>query len=309
MADTPIDFSSMEASVKKAAAIAQAAGEERRAQEIATGEVLTPERHQKSCLSYWFPKIEALSDGAMTGRLFVPRTVIIRAKRSLIDILDGERAPDDIKAEVDRIASEIKTAADGFGYPAFLRTGQGSGKHVWKDTCFIAGPENIGRRVFNLVEWSEMVDFMGLPTNVWVVREFLKGDVAFHAFMGEMPVAREFRVITKDGKVGHIQPYWPGESIEDPADSDWLTKLEDHYLLDEAAQAHLGELSAEIARAIGDDWSMDWFYVPASKRWYLTDMAPADQSYQWEGRPNGKPTAPVPRPSVADFLLSKDEEP
>ena len=298
----------MEASLGKAGEALKAADNERREQEIATGEVRIAERHQKSCLSYWFPKIEALSTGAMAGRLFVPKTVIIRAKRHLIDILDGDKAPADIKAEVDRVADEIKAAADRFGYPAFLRTGQGSGKHEWAHTCFIANSEVIPQHIYSLVEWSEMVDMMGLPYNVWVVREFLKGDVAFTAFAG-MPVAREFRVITKDGAVGHIQPYWPGESLEDAVeDPDWMTKLEEHYRLDDATQTLLGELSAEIARAIGDDWSMDWFYVPAENRWYLTDMAPAEQSYQWEGRPNGKPVAPTPRQSIADFLIRDGEE-
>ncbi len=140
-----------------------------------------------TCLSTWFPVVEAAG-------LPVPKTEIIRAgegvEPDLFTVVGDGLAGD---GRVKLLCDEIAAAADRVGWPCFLRTGQGSGKHDWNRTCYLERREDVTAHVCALFEWSQMVDFLGLPCNVWVVRELLKTEPAFHAFSGRMPITREFR--------------------------------------------------------------------------------------------------------------------
>ena len=221
-------------------------------------------RQGSTCLSYWFPIIEAAG-------LPVPKTVIVRAKSDLTMLLDGQK-PEGWET----LLAEIIDAAKTIGYPCFLRTGYGSGKHQWRDTCFVDQPEVLPLHVAALVEWSHVVDMMGLPTDVWVVREMLPvRPLAYLENYGGMPLVREVRGFVRDGQVLCKHPYWPKQSIVDgggsaslftPSSS--LTSPEEIVVLD---------LLHRVGRAVPGSWSVD--ILDTDRGWYVTDMAEAARSW------------------------------
>ncbi len=252
----------------------------------------------KTCLSYWFPKIKAA--GAP-----VPKTTIIdfghEQSRELLKIFDVQSPP-----ELVTLTALIRAAADEVGYPCFLRTGQTSGKHGWKDNCFLADPLLIPQHIAGLVEFSEICDFMGLPFNVWVVRELLKTRLLFRAFHGEMPIVREFRVFVQGAEVACLHPYWPEGCFELFRGSDewpegvgrnchvdeekyplWRVNLEAMNTLDHKEMFELTALAEKCGGACGGDWSVD-ILQDENGKWWVTDMAEANISYHWPGCVNEK---------------------
>lgn len=229
------------------------------------------------CLSYWFPKLQA------TG-VAVPKTRIVTTDVRLIQSLDGI-FPSGFHSFLDELRAAI---AEVGGYPAFLRTGHGSGKHQWLDTCFVQQPD-VAQHVANLVEWSECVDMRGLPYKVWAVREFLRLASTFTAFNG-FPVNRERRYFIGGGKVLCAHPYWPADAVEGHTKAEfWREKL--HVLNEQPADevALLTTLSEQVAAAFVDDgaWSLDWA-MDFGGKWWAIDMAPAERSYHWPGCPVAK---------------------
>lgn len=228
-----------------------------------------------SDMSVWFPVIEKLEG------INVPQTVLITGKdqEKLLDVIDG----DDI-TEFDNLCKEIRLAAEIVGYPFFLRTGQASNKHEWKNTCFVSSDDKIEKHVFNLIEFSECADMIGLPFSTWAVRKMLITDPIFHAFDG-MPVTREFRVAIKDGSFSRIQPYWPPSVFcaryAAPTSENWIDKLRDISLLDD----HTLETLKQMANTVGDKfkgyWSVD--FLLAESKWWLIDMARGETSFWWDG--------------------------
>lgn len=70
----------------------------------------------KSCLSYWFPKLE-------TAGIPVPKTEIITTGIDLDQLLENT-----VPEGFSQFVSAIQAAGDRLGYPCFLRTGHTSGK-------------------------------------------------------------------------------------------------------------------------------------------------------------------------------------
>lgn len=205
----------------------------------------------------------------------------LAATNDLLGLLDGKLGP-----LAEQIIDWIGLQADEIGYPCFLRTGHTAGKHEWIETCYLTTREHIPLHVYRLVEYSVLADMFGLPLTTWVVRELIETEPLFHAFRGEMPITREFRVFTGkyDGDViGAIQPYWPVNAIEGAGDfSTWIKPLKKASMIstDEAIKLHS---TAENARLVigGGEWSVD-FLQDKHGEWWLTDMAPAEISYRWE---------------------------
>jgi hypothetical protein len=228
----------------------------------------------KTALSYWFPKIEAAG-------IPVPRTKILRmpkaAQASIWKWFDGEAGDGSEKPFIE----ELKTAANEMGFPCFLRTDYTSGKHDWDRCCFLKSADQVVQHVYNLAEHSEIVDMMGLPWDVWVVREFLP-TLPFGSCptYGGMPLCREFRFFVDDGKVRCWHPYWPAEALErggaEAVDHAALCKMDD--------EAALTALAEAAGRAVGESWSID--ILETRRGWYVTDMAEARKSFHWEGCPH-----------------------
>lgn len=229
-----------------------------------------------ACLSYWFPIL------ARSG-VPVPETRIVTTEAPLDNILGGEPAP----GFPDFVAALRAAAGEVGGYPVFLRTGHGSGKHQWAECCYVQRPAMMGQHVANLVEWSACVDMMGLPTQVWAVRQFLPLATTFTApGFGDFPVNRERRYFIEGGRVRCHHPYWPESAVADgrPVETNWRARLAALNEEPDDEVALLTTLSEQVAREfVGlGAWSLDWA-VDTHGTWYAIDMAPAEISYHWPG--------------------------
>lgn len=244
----------------------------------------------KNCLSYWFPLLQAAG-------LPVPRTTIISTECELLHILDG-KTPEGFADLVE----SIRTAADAIGWPIFLRTGQTSAKHNWRNTCYVPTPGNVPQHVCGIVEFSAMADFMGLPTDVWAVREMLPTrPVMTLSGYGDMPLVREFRCFVKDAEILCVHPYWTRASViqglpldvQSGESIDWKSGPEQTMpmnfdqmyealcRLDSDDEDAVRGLAAAAGKAVGGEWSVDM--INTDRGWFLTDMAIAAQSFHWPG--------------------------
>lgn len=230
--------------------------------------VLPPD---KNCLSYWYPLI--------APHVPTPRTEIVRSG-NLLGLFDNE-----IPEGWGKLLTSLDAARVKIGGDCFLRTGQGSGKHNWSKTCFLPETANIADHVAALVEWSEMVDFMGLPSDVWCVREMLPtSPIGVCPDYGGMPVCKEFRFFVEDGQTKCFHPYWPIEALVEGGlhgdySAGWYTEF---CRLEDPEPKRLAEI---ISRAVPGAWSVD---ILETKRidgdaikWCVTDMAEAERSFHW----------------------------
>lgn len=224
-----------------------------------------------SCLSQWFPRL------ALSG-VPVPRTIIIPTGVELVQLLDG-RTPDGFGPFI----KDLEAACAAFGYPCFLRTGQTSGKHQWNETCWVMSADELPQRVAALVEFSHVCDFMGLPENIWCVREPLKTEPQFTAFRG-MPITRERRYFIADGRVKCRHPYWPAGAFKDEP-SGWQDKLTAMNVESDAEVDELIALSERAGRMFKGEWSLDWLHT-IDRGWVAIDMARAETSWHWPSCPN-----------------------
>lgn len=238
---------------------------------------------RRNCLSYWFPILEAAG-------VKVPRTEIVRTNLHLSSILyagDDSYPGDDLDpVRFESFIIELRAAADRIGYPAFLRTGQGSGKHNWRRCCYLSERMKIEDHVMALIEWSDMVDMIGLLTDVWCVRQMLPiKPIGVCDRYGGMPVTREFRFFVRDGKVVCSHPYWPRDALEKGGfklgvvTGNWYEKLC-------RVPAGIDEIAEKVALAfVGDGaWSVDILEV-GDDSWFVTDMAEAEASFHMPGCP------------------------
>lgn len=251
-------------------------------------------REDKTCLSYWFPKVEAAG-------LLVPKTRIVSftdydTARGMFRIIDGSPLDSAALAFMMRLTEAVVE----IGCPCFLRTGQTSGKHSWKDTCYLKSPGNLLQHVGNLIEFSECADFMGLAWNVWAVRELLPTlPVCTLPRYGDMPLCREFRCFVHGGTLLCIHPYWPRRSVEegfpwklDGKTDDVWGMPDEHELPSDfdaiyervssigyEAQEEVIRLATRAGSAVGGRWSVD--ILDTSRGWCVTDMAEMDKSWHW----------------------------
>lgn len=235
----------------------------------------------RNSIAFWFPKVQAAG-------IRVPQTALLHSP-DLTALLDGPSAMDRLTRHGHQALIEaIQAAGDQLGWPCFLRTGHGSGKHEWRHCCYLADPAHIGQHVYNLVEWSHLVDMMGLSTDVWAVRELIPTAPLFvcEGFAG-FPVTREFRVFVLDGGFEHVQPYWPPDSVAQgrPEDPSWRALLDAASRLKEDEMYELSDIAEEAGRAVGGGyWSVD-LLQDQDGEWWLTDMAEGDRSFRWEPTP------------------------
>lgn len=234
----------------------------------------------RNCLSYWFPKLVAAG-------VPVPRTEIVKTEVRLEQVLDG-KVPEGYLQFVNELEQAcLQIGACG---PWFLRTGQGSGKHDWKRTCFVADLTKLRAHVAALVEWSHLVDFLGLRHDVWCVREMLPTKpIDILPRYGDMPLVREMRCFVKGGEIVCVHPYWPQGSIEQGLDRKELQRAQrsldlfTQSLIPIEQTNEIYTLARQVAEAFKDDgaWSVD--ILETKNGWYVTDMAEARRSFHWEG--------------------------
>lgn len=226
----------------------------------------------RNCLSWWFPRIQGAG-------LPVPKTRLIVTEVRLLELVDGKTPPG-----FARFLELLLAAINDVGYPAFLRTGQGSGKHQWEDTCFIADEQtNVGQHVANLVEWSAVVDMMGLDDHVWAVREYLPVQPLYHCTrFCNMPVVREWRAFVDGERVAYANPYWPEDALAQGApDCDtWADSYDGDFAASRGTLHRVRNLASAAGVACGGRWSVDILETKAGL--YVTDMAIAERSYGYD---------------------------
>ena len=235
------------------------------------------ERDKLTSMLHWYPKAKDLAP--------TPRTVFVETPTTRMGLYldDGPDLPVDF-------TKKLYAAADAIGYPLFMRTDLTSGKFEWKTTCYVPAKKSLLTNMYRLLEYTEMVSLIGLPTRAIVFRELLKLDTGFTAFMG-MPVAKERRYFVRDGKLVCHHPYWPTQAIlkwalsqarcgiKTELPSNWQEILQAKNAEDPAEVAQLTELSEKVGKALGGFWSIDFAYVPAEAKWYLIDAAMGIDSF------------------------------
>ena len=221
-----------------------------------------------NCLSYWYPKI--------VNEVPTPDTTIHTTEVNLIEMIDGTTPKG-----FNEFISIMGRITDHAGYPCFLRTGMTSGKHEWPKTCFLTSRHELGSHVYALVEYSEMADLVGLPYNVWVVREMLPTK-PIGITMSGMPVTREFRCFVDGGDVKCVHPYWPKESLREGVPEGYNEMCS----ISAGESEEVSGLAAKAGKAVGGAWSVDVLWT--EKGWYVIDMARAEDSWHWPNCPNGR---------------------
>ena len=230
----------------------------------------------KTCLSYWFPILEAAG-------LPVPKTTILKmpeeCRKQIWSLFDGDAGQ---SAAAHKFADEVANAAKEFGFPAFLRTGQFSGKHEWARTCYLPGYESTLSHMVALAEFSEMVDILGLAWDVWVVREMLptKPIAVLPRYEG-FPLVREVRCFIRGGEVVCWHPYWPTEAIAQGGIGDLAAIEAIAYSAHRFDESEFMPLAKRCAEAFKDDDAFSVDLLPTERGWYVTDMAEAYRSYHW----------------------------
>lgn len=239
----------------------------------------------ENCISYWFPILKKAG-------VPVPKTAILRTKIDLTRIVDGKDC-DGFDEFIEEYHKAIELVSGNRIGPAFLRTGQGSGKHDWNRCCNYRGGD-LRKHVANLVQWSHMVSMISLPHDVWAAREMLPVKPLCHLpGYGDMPLVREMRCFVRHGKVTCYHPYWPIGSIRDGMRRDpellsHLTEINNASLFNPDEQKQIVELAETVAKAFNEGdhtaWSVD--ILETNRGFYVTDMALAKQSFHWNGCPN-----------------------
>lgn len=246
--------------------------------------------HDRNCLSYWFPRLQVAG-------VPVPETIIVRWDGTAYDYLQYDHLQ--LLERIQDLIQRVEQAAREIGLPCFLRTGLTSNKWGWKNSCYLTAVEDVADHLFNLCEFSTCADLIGLPCNVFAVREFLPATPRFHAFQGRMPVVAEVRCFVSGGEIVQQIPYWPEDSIRSPDREDWRIRLReiDQYVWDNGPIWR--RLARKVARAFANDgaWSVDCF--ASSGGWVVTDMAQAADSYGCPERLR-HPDQPRMLPPVSD---------
>lgn len=274
------------------------------ADRVPTAKVPAVTARPSNDLADWFPII------ANSG-VPVPATRIVYAPNGmLLSLLDGETPHG-----FDRFLEDLRQAARHVGYPLFLRTGQGSGKHDYLDTCLVLDEASLGQHVFNLVEWSTCVDFFGLSVDTWAVRELLPVEAPFTVYNG-MPLAKERRYFVSDGRVIGHHPYWPPGAVEQgiptldgrvlPED-EWRPLYDALSVESQEETTFLAALTEQATKRLPGSWSIDWLWVPG-RGWVCIDLAHFELSFVWEGHPTA-PTPPAKRDHLAELVAAIKTEP
>ena len=234
----------------------------------------------KNCLSYWFPILKK------TG-VKIPKTVFWDMDKADPNFVRGMKRlfwmeePNKEEVEAFNLFRRLlEKAGDMIGYPIFLRSGQLSNKHDWKDSCFVEKKESLMSHVQAIAEFSIMVDMKGgLPINVWVVREIIASTPGFY-FFNNMPITTEMRFFFNDGKVICYHPYWPQKAFKNCKDI--KSKLDKLYSTVGSEIEGLIDATEGVAQSFRGYWSLDWLRAKSGE-WFAIDMAIGESSYHYPG--------------------------
>ena len=243
---------------------------------------------EPTSMLYWYPLIAGLDiPQPKTQILPVSSKIVLKYLFAIVD--ESEQDYNELRPQWERYITKLESMAEGLGYPVFMRTDVFSGKHDWNRTCFVPCRADLGKHLFNLIEMTQLVDFMGLLTHAIVLREFLQLDSPFVApHFGNMPVARERRYFIRGGKVLCHHHYWIEDAVRaaSPVNPTWQQEL---ALLNREPKAEvklLTEYAEMVAKVLPEYWSVD-FACDAGGTWWLIDMAEGEKSWHPECKEKG----------------------
>jgi len=225
---------------------------------------------ESDSMLFWYPKIEDLP-------IPQPKTELIIFNDKELKVLLNENVP---KSVVDK----VRPVCDKMGYPCFLRTDLASGKHSWKDSCFVESPKDLWKHIFEVVSFNLCGDIMGLDFKALVVREFIPMASRFTAFSGDMPVNPERRYFVKNGLILCHHPYWIEEAIEEskpPSIKNWREVAKELNTETDEEIKLLTSYTKLVAQQFKGYWSVD-FCKAKDGRWILIDMASGSRSWHPE---------------------------
>jgi hypothetical protein len=221
---------------------------------------------EESSLLVWYPRIE--------GKIPTPKTTVLKLtvdeRRELYKIMDGNPVNPVLEGV-------IRNAADRMDVPFFFRSDQASGKHQWKDTCYVTDKSKIMNHLANLIEFHEMAGIIGIRFDALVFREYLPLQSKFTAFNG-MPVAPEWRYFIRDGKPVCEHFYWAKDAIRNPSVKDWEKLHDGMQILSQEDENTLEKYATIFAENNPGYWSVD-FALTRDKGWVLIDAARGEISW------------------------------
>jgi hypothetical protein len=218
----------------------------------------------RNSMLLWYPQIKDLP-------IPQPQTLILRIP---FDVLLGW-----IEGPIPKDHQELITGfAERLGYPVFIRTDVSSGKHLWKDTCFVENKGRLFANIQRLIEDNQCASLSGLFCNALVFRKFIDMDSRFTAFQG-LPICPERRYFINNGEITDHFPYWPEQAIIDPSISEWKQELAKAN----AETADEIELLSGYAKSVSEvmegEWSVD-FCRGRDGKWWMIDLACAEDSWR-----------------------------
>lgn len=238
------------------------------------------DRSAPNCINYWYPKLQEIG-------IRTPRTVIANLGQDLTLWAWGEAVPG-LSSHIER----VRLICQEIGYPCFLRSGQTSAKHDWKNSCYLTDDSDLPKHMYAIVEYCAMAGMEGLPVSVFAARELIPTTPICNAFYGDMPITREFRFFVKDGSIDHWQPYWPQGALDGnvditkfdectETDTSWMRRLETINHLDGNEYELLASETLKVGKHFGGYWSVDWLQA-TDGTWYCIDMALGGMSYRYD---------------------------
>ena len=251
--------------------------------------------HAESSMSYWWPQVKDLD-------VPQPRTICILVnEQAMIQVIDGAPIPN---------LDKMQQAVMKIGSPTFVRNNITSGKHGWKDTCYLKNPDDLPAHVYQSIESALMTSMGETKMDALFFREFLDLEpVGFSCFYGNMPISKEVRCFVRDGMLECMHPYWFAEVFErelemhdnlcerrknigmDNSDMaeilphDWRDRLDKiNKLTTDDTDTIISHLS-KITPHFDGYWSVD-FTKGTNGKWYLIDMARGEVSFHMESCKN-----------------------
>ncbi len=232
----------------------------------------------KNSMLYWYPLIQNLD-------IPQPKTEIVPLEHGYFETLaalDGNQEA--IKPEMWKLEAAMKK----FDLPIFLRTDHTSGKHDWKDTCYVTDVKRLRWHVSALVEDTALKE---IDLRAFIFREYIEMASGFTAFGYGLPINPERRYFIQSEVICH-HPYWTHDAIAE-SDLAWArlgkSRLPKNWIellvkmnkeTDEEIEL-LSSYAQQIASVVDGYWSID-FCKALDGRWILIDMAMGESSWHDE---------------------------
>jgi len=241
---------------------------------------------QQASMLFWWPRVKDLPIPMPSTKMLILSEY---EQTKLIQALDGKQRDKDVEAKILSFAKATKLS-----YPLFMRTSHTSGKHQWRNTCFVPSEEVLLEHAYELIETSACVGLVGLPLEALVFRKYIKMHSVFTSHR-DMPVSKERRYFVNNGKILCHHPYWPEDAVRFPKElvnkdtfefrtvepEGWREMLAH---INKESQEEITELSAYallLSRFLPGPWSVDFCYSEQGT-WYFIDCAPAGLSWHPE---------------------------